>query len=229
MTGGHPERSGDWSLYLVTDSLFLGDRPLAEVVREAVAGGATVVQYREKRASTRRMVVEAQELVAICRPRNVPFLINDRLDVALAVGADGVHLGQDDMPLPLARKILGPEKILGITVHNESELEAAEAQGADYLSLAPVFATSTKPDHQPPMGLQGLRKLAAKAHLPTVAIGGITRENAADVVRCGVDGICVVSAILAASDPRKAAGELVERVQTARVSMRAGRGAGFPA
>lgn len=198
----------DWSLYLVTDSELAGGRSLEEIVRAALEGGVGVVQYREKSASTRAMVEQASILARLCREKGACFLVNDRLDVALAVDADGVHLGQDDMPPFTARKLLGPGKLVGVTVHNEEEIAAAESRGADHLSLAPVFATSTKKDHQAPLGTEGLRKLVEQCRLPTVAIAGINASNASRVMAAGVGGICVASAVVGAEDPRRAAQEL---------------------
>lgn len=194
----------DWSVYLVTDNRQLGERSLEEVVRASIRGGAGVVQYRDKQSSTRVMVEKAARLRAFCRQAGVCFLINDRIDVALAVEADGVHLGQDDMPLVLARKILGPDRCIGVTVHNLEELKQAEAAGADYLSAAPVFATTTKPDHQQPLGFEGVKRLALAAQKPLVAIGGIDPTNAAGVISSGARGVCVVSAVMAAVDPEQA-------------------------
>ncbi|SHE87775.1 thiamine-phosphate diphosphorylase [Desulfacinum infernum DSM 9756] len=208
----------DWSVYLVTDSRCGEGRPLLQVVEAALRGGIGVVQYREKQAATRTMVREAEALRELCEAYGASFFVNDRIDVALAVDAHGVHLGQDDMPVPMARRLLGPERIIGVTVHNAEEIRRAQAQGADVLSIAPVFATSTKPDHQTPLGIQGLRKLAGLCERPVVAIAGITLENAADVIRAGVDGVCVVSAVMAAPDPETAARELRRRVEEARAA-----------
>lgn len=199
------KRHVDWSLYVITDAGVIGARSLLEVVEAALRGGATVLQYREKKKTTRSMVEEAVALAAVCRRYGVPFIVNDRIDVALAVEADGVHLGQDDMPLETARRLLGPHRLIGITVHNRKEIEEAQRGGADYLSLAPVFATATKPDHQTPMGVDGLKMLLAEVTRPAVAIGGINAENLAQVVRTGVDGVCVVSAVLGRDDPEDAA------------------------
>jgi thiamine-phosphate pyrophosphorylase len=201
-------REVDWSVYLVTDPLLVGGRPLTEVVAAAVRGGVRVVQYRDKEASTREMVVMAAELAAVCRRMGAWFLVNDRLDVALAVDAAGVHVGQDDMPVATARRLLGPDKLLGVSVHNEAEIRQAELDGADHVSLSPIFATPTKPDHQSPLGLEGVRRLSGLAHIPVIAIGGIHVGNAAEVIRAGARGICVVSAIIAAPDPELAAREL---------------------
>lgn len=197
-------RQIDWSVYLVTDNGLRGERPLEEVVRASIRGGAGVVQYRDKHSSTRMLVTTAALLRDICRQAGACFLLNDRIDVALAVDADGVHLGQDDMPLRSARKLLGPERCIGITVHNLEELKQAEADGADYLSAAPVFATTTKPDHQQPLGFEGVKQLALAARKPLVAIGGIDHTNAAGVIGSGANGVCVVSAVMAAVDPEQA-------------------------
>ena len=202
----------DWSVYLVTDPVLVGHRNLTEVVTAAIRGGVRVVQYRDKDASTREMVAMAAELAAVCRRMGAWFLVNDRLDVALAVDAGGVHVGQDDMPVATARRLLGPDKLLGVSVHNEAEIHQAELDGADHVSLSPIFATPTKPDHQIPLGLQGVRTLSRLARVPVIAIGGIHAGNAAEVIRAGARGICVVSAIIAAPDPEQAARELKQAV-----------------
>jgi thiamine-phosphate pyrophosphorylase len=202
----------DWSVYLVTDPALVGHRKLTEVVAAAIRGGVRVVQYRDKHASTREMVAMAAELAALCRRMGAWFLVNDRLDVALAVDAAGVHVGQDDMPVATARRLLGPEKLLGVSVHNEAEIRQAELDGADHVSLSPIFATPTKPDHQAPLGLEGVRTLSRFARVPVIAIGGIHTGNAAEVIRAGARGICVVSAIIAAPDPERAARQLKQLV-----------------
>lgn len=199
------EKAVDWSLYVITDTQVIGARSLVDVVESALRGGATVLQYREKKKSTRIMVEEATALAALCRRYRVPFFINDRIDVALAVDADGVHLGQDDMPVPVARRLLGPRRLIGVTVHNPQEIHKAQQDQADYISLAPVFATPTKPDHQTPMGLDGLKRLMACVRCPAVAIGGIKAENIGQVMQAGVNGVCVVSAVLGQNDPEQAA------------------------
>lgn len=198
----------DWTLYVATDSQLVAEDALAEVVEAAIRGGAGVIQYREKQADTRRMVKVAGDLGRVCRRRGVVFLVNDRLDVALAVEADGVHLGQQDMPVALARQLLGPDKLIGVSVQNAGAMAEAEQEGADYLSLSPVFATSTKPDHEAPLGLEGVRTLAGASRLPVVAIGGINRTNVAEVIRAGARGVCVISAVLTAPDPERAASEI---------------------
>lgn len=205
-----------WSLYVVTDSVVAGGRPLQQLVAAAIRGGAGVVQFREKRMKTRHMIAAAEELCRLCRGHGVPFLVNDRLDVALAVDADGLHVGQDDIPAGVARRLLGPGKILGVSVRGPTELREAEEQGADYVSVSPVFATPTKPDHEEPVGLDGLKALVEQARLPVVAIGGIDRHNAAAVMKTGVEGICVISAVLAAEDVEQAARELCSIIEAMR-------------
>jgi thiamine-phosphate pyrophosphorylase len=206
----------DWTVYLVTDSQLLKERSLAGVVEAAIRGGAKLIQYREKDLDTRHMVESAGLLCRMCRRLGAVFLINDRLDVALAVDADGVHLGQNDMPVALARTLLGPHKLLGVSVQDADAMDEAENQGADYLSFSPVFATPTKPDHEEPLGLERVRELARRTRLPTVAIGGINRTNLADVIRAGVRGVCVVSAVIGASDPEQATRELYQLARAAR-------------
>ncbi|HAA03755.1 MAG TPA: thiamine phosphate synthase [Syntrophobacteraceae bacterium] len=206
----------DWSVYLVTDPVLVGPRSLIEVVAAAIRGGVTMVQYRDKNASTRVMAETASGLVSLCHRMGAMFVVNDRIDVALAVDADGVHLGQDDMPVATARRLLGPNKLLGVSVHNRDEIRQAEHDGADHVSLSPVFATATKADHQPPLDLEGVRTLSRTSHLPVIAIGGIHAGNAADVIRAGARGICVVSAIISAPDPERAALDLCRTVAEAR-------------
>jgi thiamine-phosphate pyrophosphorylase len=198
----------DWSVYLVTDRRLAGTRDLRDIVAAAVAGGVSVVQLREKNADTRRLVDLAEELHAILQPRGVPLIINDRLDVALAVGAEGVHVGQTDMPWATARRLLGPEALLGVSVETPEQAAALEGCDVDYLGVSPVFATPTKTDTGNPWGLDGLRRLRSQTSHHLVAIGGISAANAADVVRAGADGVAVVSAICAAEDPKAAAEQL---------------------
>lgn len=206
----------DWTLYVVTDSRLVDGGALTVVIEAAIRGGARVIQYREKHANTREMVAVARALCQVCRRLGAVFLVNDRLDVALAVDADGVHVGQQDMPVALARTLLGPDKLLGVSVQDARTMAEAESQGADYLSLSPVFTTPTKPDHEEPLGLEGVRTLAGRSRLPVVAIGGINRTNVADVIGAGAQGVCVISAVLGAPDPERAASELYELARAAR-------------
>lgn len=198
----------DYSLYLVTDRRWAGERSLAEIVRAAVAGGVTCVQLREKNLDTREFIRVAEELLAVLKPARVPLIINDRVDVALAAGADGVHLGQSDMPIAVARRLGPPDWVIGVSAESLPDAVAAEQAGADYIGVSPVFATPTKTDTAPPLGLDGLRAIRAAVQTSLVAIGGIHSGNAAEVITAGADGLAVVSAILAADDPQAAAQEL---------------------
>lgn len=198
----------DLGVYLVTDRPALLGRALLDVVAAAVAGGASMVQLREKTASTREFVELARAVLGVTRPRGVPLLINDRLDVALAAGADGVHVGQDDMHPRDVRALLGPEALIGLSVTGEDEARGAIGLPVDYLGAGPVFATATKKDAGAPQGLAGLRRMVALAQVPVVAIGAISLDNAASVMAAGAAGLAVVSAICSAPDPRLAAGEL---------------------
>lgn len=195
----------DPSLYLVTDRELSLGRPLAFIVAEAMAGGATMVQLREKDCSTGTFIALARELLAITRPAGVPLIINDRVDVALAVDADGVHVGQSDMPADIARRLIGPDKILGLSVESLAQAEVAEKLPVDYLGVSPVFVTATKPEATQALGLEGLRAIRRVARKPLVAIGGMNQQTAAVTIAAGADGIAVVSAICSAPDPRSVA------------------------
>ncbi len=195
----------DYSLYVVTDPNLSRGRSHREVIESAVRGGVRVVQYREKNASTREMIEQAAELFSLCRAHGIPFIVNDRVDVAQAVGADGVHVGQDDMPAALARKLIGPDKILGVSAENVEQARKAQADGANYIGASPIFSTPTKPDAPPPMGVAGLERVARAVSIPVVAIGGINATNAASIIRAGASGIAVVSAIVSAGDVKAAA------------------------
>ena len=202
-------------LYLVTDrDLSLG-RSLEEVVSEAVAGGVTIVQLREKDASTGEFIELAFRLKEILKPYNVPLIINDRVDVALAVDAEGLHIGQSDMPYEIARKLLGPDKIIGLSVENMDDLLEANKLDVDYVGISPVYGTPTKTDTAEPFGLEGLRRAVQLSVHPTVAIGGMNASTIADVMEAGTDGVAVVSAICSAKSPRLAAKELNEIISTA--------------
>lgn len=206
----------DYSLYLVTDRSLSKGRASAEVVREAVAGGVTCVQLREKACGTRDLLDEARAVKAVLQGTGVPLIINDRVDVALAVGAEGVHLGQQDMPLADARRLGPPGWIIGISAESVEDAVRAEGEGADYVGASPVFATPTKTDHAPPLGLEGLRRMRAAVKIPIVAIGGIHAGNAREVMDAGADGLAVVSAIVSAASPRAAAEELRRTLAAAK-------------
>ncbi len=206
----------DYSLYLVTDRGLARGRSTLEIVSAAVHGGATVVQLREKDCSTRDFIEQALALKEFLKDRGVPLIINDRVDVAQAVKADGVHLGQTDMPLGMAKKILGDSMIIGISAESLQDAVEAENGGADYLGVSPIYATPTKTDTAAPLGLEGLREIRKAVRLPLVGIGGLNRDNAAEVIRSGADGVAVVSAIVAADDPQTAADAIKQTIKEAQ-------------
>jgi thiamine-phosphate pyrophosphorylase len=195
----------DPRLYLVAGTDAVGGRDLLDLVSAAVAGGVTCVQLREKAMAEAEFIRLARALKARLAPLDVPLIINDSLTVALAAGADGLHLGQDDLPAKEARAALGPERILGLSAGNLTEARRVDAALVDYVGVGPVFPTGTKADAGAAIGLDGVAALRAYFTLPLVAIGGIQESNAADVARCGVEGLAVVSAICGAQDPEAAA------------------------
>lgn len=206
----------DLSLYLVTDRPLSGGRDMAWIVREAAAGGVTMVQLREKECSTAEFIQLARELKAALAPLGIPLIINDRVDVALAVDADGVHIGQSDMPYATARKLLGRDKIIGLSVETMDEVIAANALDVDYIGISPVYATPTKTDTLTPFGLDGVDEVMRCSRHRCVAIGGMNRDTVGEVIAHGVEGVAVVSAIVAAPSPREAATELAEIISTKR-------------
>lgn len=201
------------SLYLVTDRGLAGERDIVDIVRESVEGGATMVQLREKTLDTGAFVALALRLKEVLKPYGVPLVINDRVDVALACDADGVHIGQSDMPYEMARKLMGPDKIIGLSVENFDQIEQANSLDVDYIGISPVFATPTKTDTAAPFGLDGLRRAVRLSKHPTVAIGGMNSSTAAEVMAAGTDGIAVVSAIVCAESPREASRQLLQIIR----------------
>lgn len=189
----------DYSIYLVTDEACLHGRPLLKCVEEALAAGVTLVQYRAKAADGGVLYAEACRLKELCDKYNVPLIINDRLDIALAVGAAGVHLGQDDLPCAVARRLVGEDFIIGVSAHNPAEAVQAVSEGADYLGCGAVFGTATKHDVAK-LGLENLRAIRKAVTVPMVGIGGITADNYAEVLATGADGAAIVSGILAQDD-----------------------------
>ncbi len=195
-------------LYLVTDQPSLKGRTLTDVVQAAVKGGVTCVQLREKHANSRDFYAQAVALMDLLAPLNIPLIINDRLDIALACGAQGVHLGQSDLPVLAARKLLPPGVFIGWSVETPEDVALSATLQLDYLGVSPVFATPTKTDTATPWGLDGLRRVRALTPLPLVAIGGIQLANATQVLQAGADSLAVVSAICSADDPCAAAQQL---------------------
>ena len=192
-------KSFDLRLYLVTDESCLVQRTLLNAVEEALDSGVTLVQYRDKAGLGKSMLRKARDLKALCHRYHVPLIINDRLDIALLSGADGVHLGQNDLPVAEARKLVGNDFIIGATAHSVQEALEAEAAGADYLGCGAVFSTNTKKDTVP-LGLDGLKAIREAVKIPIVGIAGITAENYPQVLAAGADGAAVVSGILGAED-----------------------------
>ena len=200
-------------LYLVTDRDLAGGRPLAEIVRLALRGGVTAVQLREKSLGASRFLEEVLELQRVLAGTGVPLVVNDRVDVALAARADGVHVGQDDLPAAEARRLVGPSMLLGVSVATADEARRALDHGADYVSVSPVFLTPTKPDAELAVGLEGVARVRSVAgDAPVLAIGGINAGNARAVVAAGSDGVAVVSAVMSAPDPEAAAADLRREV-----------------
>jgi len=215
-TGRQQSRKLDPTLYLVTDPPLGGDRGLLEVVAAAVQGGVTLVQLRDKEADSRALLEQACALNALLEPSGVPLLINDRVDVALAAGAAGCHVGQTDLPVEAARALLGPEAILGTSLDAVEQARAADPEYLDYVAYGPFAATATKGDAGPPVGAGGLAAVRALTALPLVAIGGVSEANLGDAIAAGADGVAVVSAIMAAPDPAAASRRLREAIEAAR-------------
>ena len=195
-------------LYLVTDQSLMRGRPLADVVAAAVQGGVSCVQLREKNLGSRDFLAQALMLKKLLAPQRVPLVINDRIDIALACGAEGVHLGQSDLPVAQARQLLPPQVFIGWSVETMSDVLQSATLPLDYLGVSPVFATPTKTDTGTAWGLEGLALVRAATALPLVAIGGMHAGNARQVLRAGADGLAVVSALCAADDPQAAAAGL---------------------
>ena len=207
--------ASDWRLYLVTDRGLARGRSIAWVVEAAVRGGVTAVQLREKSCSTRDFVRLGRELKSLLAAHQVPLIVNDRVDLALEIGADGVHIGQHDMDPRRARSLLGPDAIIGLSIETIEQARAAASLDVDYLGVGPVFATATKTDAAPPLGLAALAQIRAITRHAIVAIGGIGLENARQTIDSGADGVAVVSAICAADDPERAARELRQAIDVA--------------
>lgn len=203
-----PGGDARWRLHLVTDATQCGERGLLAVVQAAVRGGVTCVQLREKTLDTRAFVERARALKALLSPLRIPLLINDRVDVALAAGADGVHVGQSDMAPQDVRRLM-PGALIGLSIESWQQMHEAERAPVDYYGISPVFATSTKADAAPALGLAGLQQLRRMTARPLVAIGGIQAGNVAAVMAAGADGVAVVSALCAADDPARAARALL--------------------
>ncbi|MGQ9619190.1 MAG: thiamine phosphate synthase [Candidatus Aminicenantia bacterium] len=205
----------EWDLYLVTDRK-LCRIPFFEMIKEAVRGGITALQLREKEISTRDFIEEALKVKELIKGERILFIINDRVDIALAVDADGVHLGNEDMPVDMARKILGKKFIIGASAHSVEEAIEKERMGVNYIAVSPVFSTPTKPDAGPPLGLEGIKEMRKFVRVPLIGIGGINKENIEEVIKSGADGVAVVSAIVSAENPYESARELRELIKNVK-------------
>lgn len=215
MSMEHPELARRLRLYVLTDPGVAGDRPLATLIAAALEGGATAIQLRAKTLSTRDQIRLGQELRRLTREAGALLLVNDRVDVARAIEADGVHLGQDDLPPPVARAILGSGAIVGGSAGNLDELAHALAEGVDYLGVGPIYPTGTKPDAGEAIGPEGLRRIRERTTLPIVGIGGITAANVGPVIAAGADGAAVIAAVIGAADVVAAARQLRAAIETA--------------
>lgn len=202
--------TANYHLYLVTDEAVRCRHSLVETVRRAVEGGVTIVQYRSETLTHEEQRAQVLPLQAYLRSVGIPLIINDNVELTVEIDADGVHIGQDDMPVPQARALIGPHKILGLTVTTSEQMAAVDTELVDYVGCGPVFPTITKDDAPPPMGVEGWVDLARTSPLPVVAIGGLNRERTAAIRATGLAaGVAVVSAICAADNPTQAAQELV--------------------
>jgi thiamine-phosphate pyrophosphorylase len=208
----------DFDLYLITDRQQTGGRSLAQVVEAALRGGVRALQLREKDLTPRELLPLAQELRQLTQRYGARLLVNDRIDVACAVDADGVHLTTTSLPTPVARRLLGAQRLLGVSTHNVAEARAAEEGGADFLVFGPVFFTPSKAPYGQPVGLEALRAVRAAVTLPILAIGGINKANVDEVLAAGADGIAVISAIVAAADPAAATQELLAALQARKAA-----------
>ena len=204
----------DIDFYFITDSK-LTKNTVLEDVKAVLKSGVKVVQYREKEKSTREMVEEAAKIKGLCKNKAF-FLINDRVDVALAVNADGVHLGQDDMPYKIARLLLGHDKIIGLTAHNVEEAIQAEKLGADYIGVSPIFETKTKLDAGKAAGLMLIKDVKKKIGIPIIAIGGINLDNVASVVEAGTDGVAAISAVVTKDDVELECKKFINKIKKVR-------------
>ena len=206
----------DLSLYLVLDPDLCRPLGMVETARLAVAGGVTMVQLRDKDASSAQMIATGRALKAALNGTGVPLTVNDDVEAAIAIGADGLHIGQDDMDAQTARRMIGPDMILGLSVETEALAAAVDPAVVDYIGAGPVFATATKPGHKPPVGMEGLARLVAAIPLPAVAIGGLKTSHVEEVLKSGARGLAVVSAICGQPDPQAAARQLSEAIRKAR-------------
>jgi thiamine-phosphate pyrophosphorylase len=205
----------DPTLYVVLDRAAAAGRDLGDLLDAAIAGGARMFQLRDKSSPSGRLLPLAEQLRARCRDAGAVFIVNDRVDLAVAVGADGVHLGQDDLPPRVARPLLRPGMILGVSTHSVEQARRAQADGADYVAVGSMFPTRTKPDFEL-VGPALVRALRPEIRVPLVGIGGITPDNVGEVIRAGADGVAVISAVCGALDPAAASAHFLAAIRRAR-------------
>lgn len=212
----HMKKKNDFHLYVLTGEQFYPGRSYLDVIEEAIKGGADCIQLREKNKSKKELLIMARALKELTSKYGVLFIVNDHIDIALAVDADGIHLGQDDLPLVEARRIVGPNKWIGISTHALAEAQTAEKDGADYIGVGPIYSTQTKVDVVQPVGLDYVREVVRNISIPFVAIGGIKPHNVDQVLESGAERVCVVSAIVGADDVEQAAKDFSERIRLRR-------------
>ncbi len=203
-------------LCVITDPQLAPGKDHVAIAGAALQGGADVIQFRDKQGSLRGLLLQARTIQALCRARGATFIVNDRVDLALAACADGAHVGQEDLPAEAARRLLGPGRILGVSTHDRAQAEAAVRAGADYIGFGPMFATGTKETGYTPRGLDGLREVRSAVGVPILAIGGITLENVAEVIEAGATAVAIISAVVAAPDIAEAAREFRRRILRAK-------------
>lgn len=204
-------------LYLITDRHQTGGRPLIDVVKEALAGGVKAVQLREKDLPIRELLRLAEEMRKITKEAGAKLFINGRMDVAMAVEADGIHLGQTDLPVDIVRRIVGNRFMIGVSTHNLIEAKEAEAGGADFITFGPVYETPVKLKYGRPVEIEALKRVKGGVSIPVYAIGGIKSGNIKQILCTGTDGVALISAIIGAKEPKKAAEEIIKELQGFRV------------
>jgi len=204
------------ALHVITDTVLQSRFSHVELAEMAIKGGAETIQFRQKSGTGREMVETAQQVQEVCARHGVPLIVNDRVDIALAAGSRGVHLGQDDMPVGIGRRLMPADAVIGASARTEEKILQAIAAGADYIGFGPIYRTWSKADVEEPKGLEGLKRMCEIATCPVIAIGGITAETAYEVVRAGAHGIAVISAVCCQEDPATATRRLVEEIHRAR-------------
>ena len=206
-------------LHVITDTTIQSRLTHPELAEMAIEGGADTIQFRQKDGSARELIESAQAVQSVCAERGVALIVNDRADIALAVGAAGAHFGQDDLPIAVGRRILPTEMIIGASARTEEKILEAISAGADYIGFGPIYQTASKPDAELPKGLDALRRMCEIARCPVIAIGGITTETTYEVIRAGAHGIAVISAVCAQPDPAAATRQLWSEIQRAEASL----------